>query len=63
MRSMQRPDQSLKLRGDMWHYVRRVPKAALAKEGREQICQSLETDSRKVARQRRGVCSAAADQR
>ena len=35
----------------------------MAKEGRSQICQSLETDSRKVARQRRDVCAAADDQR
>jgi len=63
MRSIQRPNQYLKLRGDTWYYVRRVPKAALAKEGREQICHSLETDSRKVARQRRDVCAAADDQR
>lgn len=26
MRSIQRPDQYLKLRHDIWHYVRRVPK-------------------------------------
>jgi integrase len=63
MRSIQRPDQYLKLRGDTWHYVRRVPKEARELEGRATIYRSLETDSRKVARQRRNVCAAADEQR
>ena len=63
MRSIQRPNQYLKLRGDTWYYVRRVPKAALEIEGRAQICRSLETDSRRVARQRRDICAAADENR
>ena len=27
MRSIQRPNQYLRLRHDVWHYVRRVPKS------------------------------------
>ena len=63
MRSIQRPDQYLKLRNDIWHYVRRVPKAVRHIDERVLIYRSLETDSRKVARQRRDICAAADDQR
>lgn len=63
MRSIQRPNQYLKLRGDTWHYVRRVPKSVRHIDDRVLIYRSLETDSRKVARQRRDICAAADDQR
>jgi len=52
MRSIQRPDQYLKLRNDIWHYVRRVSKSVRHIDERVLIYRSLETDSRKVARQR-----------
>ena len=63
MRSIQRPNQYLRLRHDVWHYVRRVPKAVRHIDDRVLIYRSLETDSRKVARQRRDICAAADDQR
>jgi hypothetical protein len=63
MRSIQRPDQYLTLRGDIWYYVRRVPKSVNHIDERTLIFRSLETDSRKVARQRRDICAAADDQR
>ena len=63
MRSIQRPNQYLRLRHDVWHYVRRVPKSARHIDDRVLIYRSLETDSRKVARQRRDICAAADDQR
>ena len=63
MRSIQRPDQYLRLRRDVWHYVRRVPKSVRHVDERTLIYRSLETDSRKVARQRRDICAAADDQR
>ena len=63
MKAIQRPDQYLRLRGDIWHYVRRVPKAVRHVDDRSLIYRSLETDSRRLARQRRDVCAAADDQR
>jgi len=63
MKSIKRPDQYLRLRQDIWHYVRRVPKAVRHVETRTLIYRSLDTDSRKVARQRRDICAAADDQR
>lgn len=63
MRSIQRPNQYLRLRRDVWHYVRRVPKSVRHIDDRVLIYRSLETDSRKVARQRRDICAAADDQR
>ena len=63
MKSIKRPDQYLRLRHDIWHYVRRVPKAVQHVETRTLIYKSLDTDSRKVARQRRDICAAADDQR
>ena len=63
MKAITRPDQYLRLRGDIWHYVRRVPKAVRHVDGRTLIYRSLDTDSRKLARQRRDVCAAADDQR
>jgi len=63
MRSIQGPDQYLLLRGDIWYYVRRVPKSASHVDSRRSIYRSLETDSRKIARQRRDICAAADDQR
>lgn len=63
MRSIQRPDQYLLLRGDIWYYVRRVPKSVSHVGNRRSIYRSLETDSRKVARQRRDICAAADDRR
>ncbi len=53
MRSVQRPDQYLKLRNDIWYYMRRVSKAARHIDKRVLIYRTLESDSRKVARQRR----------
>lgn len=63
MRSIQNASLYLRLRGDIWHYVRRVPKSVLHVEGRTMVYRSLETDSRKVARQRRDIFAAADDQR
>lgn len=63
MKAIQRPDQYLRLRGDIWHYVRRVPKAVRHVDSRTLIYRSLETDSRKLARHRRDVCASADDQR
>jgi len=63
MKAIKRPDQYLRLRGDVWHYVRRVPKAVRHVDDRTLIYRSLETDSRKVARQRRDICANADDQR
>ena len=58
MKSIKRPDQYLRLRQDIWHYVRRVPKAVQHVDTRTLIYKSLDTDSRKVARQRRDICAA-----
>ena len=63
MKAIRRPDQYLRLRGDVWHYVRRVPKAVRHIDHRGSIYRSLDTDSRKVARQRRDICASADDQR
>lgn len=63
MKAISRPDQYLQLRGDIWHYVRRVPKAVKHIDHRSFIYRSLDTDSRKVARQRRDICASADDQR
>ncbi len=63
MKAIQRPDQYLRLRGDIWHYVRRVPKAVRHVDERTLTYRSLETDSRKLARQRRDVRTSADDQR
>ena len=49
MKAIRRPDQYLRLRGDIWHYVRRVPKAVSHIDDRTLIYRSLDTDSRKVA--------------
>ena len=61
MRSIQRPNQYLRLRHDVWLYVRRVPKSVRHIDERALIYRSLETDSRKVARQRRDIWAAADD--
>ena len=63
MGTIDRANQYLRLRGDTWHYVRRVPKALIEKEGQAMIWRSLETNSRKVARKRRDICAAADEQR
>ena len=63
MKAIRRPDQYLRLRGDIPHYVRRVPKAVSHIDDRTLIYRSLDTDSRKVARQRRDICADAAEQR
>jgi len=55
MKAIRRLDQYLRLRGDTWHYVRRVPKAVRHIDDRTLIYRSLDTDSRKVARQRRDI--------
>lgn len=57
MKAIRRLDQYLRLRGDTWHYVRRVPKAVRHIDDRTLIYRSLDTDSRKVARQRRDICA------
>ena len=57
MKAIRRLDQYLRLRGDIWHYVRRVPKAVRHIDDRTLIYRSLDTDSRKVARQRRDICA------
>ena len=56
MKAIRRLDQYLRLRCDTWHYVRRVPKAVRHIDDRTLIYRSLDTDSRKVARQRRNIC-------
>jgi len=53
----------LRLRGDVWHYVRRVPETVRHIDHRKSIYLSLDTDSRKLARQRRDICASADDQR
>jgi len=63
MKAIRRPDQYLRLRGDIWHYVRRVPKAVSHIDDRTLIYRSLDTDSRKVARQRRDICADEDEQR
>ena len=63
MKAIRRPDQYLRLRGDIWHYVRRVPKAVSHIDDRTLIYRSLDTDSRKVARQRRDLCADEDEQR
>lgn len=63
MKAIRRPDQYLRLRGDIWHYVRRVPKAVSHIDDRTLIYCSLDTDSRKVARQRRDICADEDEQR
>ena len=63
MKAIRRPDQYLRLRGDIWHYVRRVPKAVRHIDDRTLIYRSLDTDSRKVARQRRDICADEDEQR
>jgi len=45
MKSIKRPNQYLRLRQDIWHYVRRVPKAVEHVEGRAVIHRSLDTDT------------------
>ena len=57
MKAIRRPNQYLRLRGDIWHYVRRVPKAVSHIDDRTLIYRSLDTDSRRVARQRRDLCA------
>ena len=63
MRSIRRLDQYLCLCQDIWHYVLRVPKEVKHIEKRARIDRSLNTDSRKVARQRRDICAAADEHR
>jgi hypothetical protein len=63
MKAIQRPDQYLRRRGDIWHYVRRVPKSVRHVDSRSIIYRSLDTDSPRLARQRRDVCANADDQR
>ncbi len=63
MKAIRRLDQYLRLRGDTWHYVRRVPKAVRHIDNRTLIYRSLDTDSRKVARQRRDICTDEDNQR
>ena len=63
MKAIRRLDQYLRLRGDTWHYVRRVPKAVRHFDDRTLIYRSLDTDSRKVARQRRDICADEDNQR
>ena len=63
MKAIKRPNQYLRLRGDIWHYVRRVPKAVSHIDDRTLIYRSLDTDSRRVARQRRDLCANEDEQR
>lgn len=63
MKAIRRLDQYLRLRGDTWHYVRRVPKAVRHIDNRTLIYRSLDTDSRKVARLRRDICADEDNQR
>jgi hypothetical protein len=62
MESTKRPGQYLRLRQDIWHYVRRIPKAVQHVEDPAAIDPSLDTDSCKVARQRRDIYAATDDQ-
>jgi integrase len=63
MKAIRRLDQYLRLRGDIWHYVRRVPKSVRHIDDRTLIYRSLDTDSRKVACQRRDICADEDNQR
>jgi len=63
MKAIRRLDQYLRLHGDIWHYGRRVPKAVRHIDDRTLIYRSLDTDSRKVARQRRDICADEDNQR
>lgn len=47
MKAIRRPDQYLRLRGDVWHYVRRVPKAVRHIDHRGSIYRSLDTTGEK----------------
>jgi len=63
MKAIRRPDQYLRLRGDIWHCVRRAPKAVSHIDDRTLIYRSLDTDSLKAPRQRRDLCADEDEQR
>ena len=53
MKTIRRPNQYLQLRGEVWHYIRRVPAVVMNMVGHDIISRSLETDSVSLARRRR----------
>jgi len=55
MKTIRRPNQYLQQRGEVWHYVRRVPSVVANTVGHEIISRSLETDSVSLARRRRDM--------
>jgi len=59
MKTIRRPNQYLQLRGEVWHYVRRVPSVVVSHVGHDVISRSLETDSISLARKRRDMCAEA----
>ena len=63
MKTIRRPNQYLQQRGEVWHYVRRVPSVVVNTVGHEIISRSLETDSVSLARRRRDMCAEADETR
>jgi len=63
MKTIRRPNQYLQQRGEVWHYVRRVPSIVSKQLGCTIISRSLETDSVSIARRRRDMCAGADDAR
>jgi len=63
MKTMRRPNQYLQQRGEVWHYIRRVPAVVANTVGHEIISRSLETDSVSLARRRRDMCAEADEAR
>jgi len=56
MKTMRRLNQYLQLRGEVLHYIRRVPGMVANTVGHEIVSRSLETDSVGLARKRRDMC-------
>ena len=63
MKTIRRPNQYLQQRGEVWHYIRRVPIIVSNKVGHDIISRSLETDSVSLARRRRDMCAEADEAR
>ena len=55
MKTIRRPNQYLQQRGEVWHYIRRVPAVVANKVGHDIISRSLETKSVSLARRRRAA--------
>ena len=59
MKTIRCPNQYLQQRGEVWHYIRRVPSVVSNKVGHEIISRSHETDGVSFARRRRDMCAEA----